>query len=222
MNRRDFIAAAMSTPALASVSAVAAGSASRARRVTFLLGDFTNMMDVAGPWEVFQDAMGMADGQMLPLYTLSTVAVTKAPVTMTGGMRVVPDYDLSDVHTPDIIVVPAHRGDARLLRWLVKASPASEITMSVCTGAFQLGRAGLLDGLPATTHHGSWDAFEREFRTTTLQRGARFVDTGRIVTAGGLTSGIDAALHVVQRTCGQQVSKATAEFMEYGSTEGCR
>jgi transcriptional regulator GlxA family with amidase domain len=89
--------------------------------------------------------------------------------------------------------------------------------MSVCTGAFQLARAGLLKGIPATTHHEFFDNFAREFPDIELRRGLRFVDSGRIATAGGLTSGIDMALHVVTRYFGHDVAQTTADYMEYTS-----
>ena len=89
--------------------------------------------------------------------------------------------------------------------------------MSVCTGAFKLAQVGLLAGLPATTHHDFWDRFAREFPDVELRRGLRFVDNGRIATAGGLTSGIDMALHVVARYYGTEVAATTARYMEYTS-----
>ena len=89
--------------------------------------------------------------------------------------------------------------------------------MSVCTGAFQLARAGLLKGIPATTHHDFFDSFAKEFPDVELRRGLRFVDSGRIATAGGLTSGIDLALHIVSRYFGVETAAATATYMEYSS-----
>jgi transcriptional regulator GlxA family with amidase domain len=89
--------------------------------------------------------------------------------------------------------------------------------MSVCTGAFQLGKAGLLEGLKATTHHEFWDDFAKQYPKVNLERGVRFVDNGHIATAGGLTSGIDLALHVVARYYGEEVAAATAKYMEYAS-----
>ncbi len=83
--------------------------------------------------------------------------------------------------------------------------------------AYQLARAGLLDGLNATTHHDFWDDFAKEFPKVHLQRGARFVDNGRIATSGGLTSGIDLALHVVARYLGDDAAAATAKYMEHAS-----
>src|SRR5690606_35896315 len=99
--------------------------------------------------------------------------------------------------------------------WLSKAAAGTDVTMSVCTGSFQLARAGLLEGLAATTHHDFWDAFSREFPKIELKRGLRFVDNGRIATAGGLTSGIDMALHGASRYFGNDVAAATATYMEY-------
>jgi transcriptional regulator GlxA family with amidase domain len=87
--------------------------------------------------------------------------------------------------------------------------------MSVCTGAFQLARTGLLDGLQATTHHHFYDAFAKEFPQVKLHRGLRFVDNGHIASAGGLTSGIDLALRIVERYFGHGVAQQTADYMEY-------
>jgi transcriptional regulator GlxA family with amidase domain len=90
--------------------------------------------------------------------------------------------------------------------------------MSVCTGAFQLGRAGLLAGREATTHHDFYDRFQKDFPDVKLRRGLRFVEGPVISTAGGLTSGVDLALRVVERYFGRDVAKATAAYMEYQST----
>lgn len=215
MDRRQLIVGA-------SLAAVALGSAAAAQRlrprdgikVAFLLGDNTNVIDTAGPWEVFQDAMGQVDGRMAH-FRLFTVAPTAEPVRMTGGMVVKPTYSIAEAPQPDVIVVPAQRSTEASRAWLKAASEKADLTMSVCTGAFQLGRVGLLDGLTATTHHDFWDAFEKEFPQVKLQRGLRFVDNGRIATAGGLTSGIDLALHVVGRYFGEAEAARTAAYLEH-------
>jgi transcriptional regulator GlxA family with amidase domain len=91
--------------------------------------------------------------------------------------------------------------------------------MSVCTGAFQLGAAGLLDGKRATTHHDAFENFKKQFPKVTLIEGQRFVQSDDVIyTAGGLTSGIDLALHVVERYYGRQAAMDTAKYMEYEST----
>jgi transcriptional regulator GlxA family with amidase domain len=183
-------------------------------RVAFMLGDNANVIDTAGPWEVFQDVM--LDEHHHP-FELFTVAPTDKPLRMTGGLEVNPSYSIKNAPQPHVIVVPAHRSTDASREWLSSASQQTDVTMSVCTGAFQLARAGLLKGLPATTHHEFWESFNKEFPDIELRRGLRFVDSGRIATAGGLTSGIDMALHIVSRYFGTDAAARTARYMEYSS-----
>lgn len=187
----------------------------RRRRVNvaFMLGEGANVIDTAGPWEVFQDTRV---GTRYP-FRLYTVAPSKEPVTMSGGLRVLPGYSVQDAPQPQVIVVPAQQSTEESRAWLERASRAADVTMSVCTGAFQLASVGLLDGLAATTHHLFWDKFEKEHPHIELRRGLRFVDSGHVATAGGLTSGIDMALHVVMRYFGAVVAEATARYMEFAS-----
>jgi transcriptional regulator GlxA family with amidase domain len=189
--------------------------------VAFMIGDNTNMIDTAGPWEVFQDSHGhSAGGQMQMPFRLFTVAPEDKIYRLTGGMQVKPDYSIANAPQPQIIVIPAHRATDASRAWLKQASEKTDVSMSVCTGAFQLARTGLLDGKTATTHHEFWDSFDEEFaasRKIKLQRGLRFVDHGRVATAGGLTSGIDLALHIVSRYLGVEAAKMTATYMEYSS-----
>ena len=185
-------------------------------RVAFMLGEGANVIDTAGPWEVFQDVM-LHGGPVHDPFQLYTVAATKEPVQMTGGMKVQPRHSIADAPQPHVIVIPAQRSSPQMLAWLKAASAKADVTMSVCTGAFQLARAGLLEGMQVTTHHDYWDDFAREFPALDLKRGPRFVDNGRIASAGGLTSGIDLALHVVRRYYGEEVATATARYMEHAS-----
>jgi transcriptional regulator GlxA family with amidase domain len=104
------------------------------------------------------------------------------------------------------------------LAWLRDTHQSCDLTMSVCTGAFLLARSGLLTGKSATTHHEFYDAFESEFAEINLKRGVRFVEQDRLASAGGLTSGIDLALHVVERYFGRAVARQTAYYMEYEGT----
>jgi transcriptional regulator GlxA family with amidase domain len=181
-------------------------------RVAFMIGDNANMIDTAGPWEVFQDAH--ADNAQ---FLLSTVAPEDKIYRMTGGLQVKPDFTIKNAPQPHVVVVPAHRATAESREWLKQVSEKNDVTMSVCTGAFQLARTGLLKGKKATTHHDFWDDFAREFPDVKLERGLRFIDHGRLATAGGLTSGIDLALHIVSRYLGIEAAKATAKYMEYQS-----
>jgi transcriptional regulator GlxA family with amidase domain len=186
-------------------------------RVAFMLGENANMIDTAGPWEVFQDATIMDGDHHRSLFELCTVAPTAGTLRMTGGLEVKPQYTIESAPQPHVIVVPAHRATDASRAWLKQASAKTDVTVSICTGAFQLARAGLLKGVPATTHHDFWDSFSKEFPDVELKRGLRFVDSGRIATAGGLTSGIDLALHIVSRYFGAEVAEAAARYMEYSS-----
>jgi transcriptional regulator GlxA family with amidase domain len=222
MNRREFVPGCLVASALALPAAAA--SAPRVRlperaniKVAFLLGDDTNVIDTAGPWEVFQDVMVMRAGVHANPFEMFTVSTGDGPIAMTGGLRVIPAFSIASAPMPEVVVVPAQRTQPSALEWLRACATRADMIMSVCTGAYQLARAGLLDGLKATTHHDFWDDFEHEFPKVHLQRGARFVDNGRIATSGGLTSGIDLALHVAARYLGDDTAMATAKYMEHAS-----
>lgn len=184
-------------------------------RVAFALTEGATMIDFAGPWEVFQDVH--VDGDMpFRLYTVST---TRDPIRTSGGMTVVPDYTFDNAPEPDIVIVGAQSGSPQLIEWLRQMRSKADVIASVCTGAFQLARAGLLDGKQATTHHDFYDEFAQRFPKVKLVRGQRFIESDAVVlTAGGLTSGIDLALHIVQRYFGREVAARTAVYMEYQST----
>ena len=189
--------------------------------VAFLVSSEAQVIDFAGPWEVFQDvhvpSRGTTMDERMP-FELFTVAESTAPIRATGGLKIVPDHDFVSAPAPRLIVVPAQSQPSSATReWLKKAAPQSDVTMSVCTGAFVLGHAGLLSGLAATTHHEFYDRFAEAFPDVQLKRGVRFVENDKISTAGGLTSGIDLALHVVERYFGADVALRTASFMEHES-----
>ena len=180
--------------------------------VAFVLSEGATIIDFAGPWEVFQDVSVHGHHHAFELYTVSE---TKDPIVASGGMRIVPDHTFADAPQPKVIVVPAQRGSAAGVEWLRKASQGADLTMSVCTGAFQLARAGLLDGRKATTHHEFYNQLARSHPKVDVQRDLRWVEGPRIATAGGLTSGIDLALRVVARYFGEDVAERTAVYMEH-------
>jgi putative intracellular protease/amidase len=188
--------------------------------VAFVLTEDAVMIDFAGPWEVFQDTMvpsrgsTMADQHVFAPYVVSD---SKQPLHVSGGMTVTPEYTFDEAPTPKIVVVPAQRGSSpKMLAWLRNAAAHSDVVMSVCTGAFKLGEAGLLDGKPATTHHGSYVHFQHQFPNVRLVRDRRFVQSDAVLyTAGGLSSGIDLALHVVENYFGKDIAATTARQMEY-------
>jgi putative intracellular protease/amidase/YHS domain-containing protein len=182
--------------------------------VAFLISDGAVVIDFCGPWEVFHDVM-IPGRQDMP-FRLYTVAETKKPIRTSGGMQIVPDYTIQNAPQPKVIVIPAQstRSPA-VLDWIRKSSKAADVTMSVCTGAFVLAKTGLLNGKSATTYHGAFGRFAIQFPNVQLKRGARFVENGNLATAGGLSSGIDLALRVVERYYGREVAQKTAYDMEY-------
>ncbi len=182
--------------------------------VAFLISDGAVVIDFCGPWEVFQDVMIPGSDEM-PFH-LYTVAETKKPIRTSGGMQIVPDYTIQNAPPPKVIVIPAQSAPSpTILEWIRKSSKTTDVTMSVCTGAFVLAKTGLLNGKSATTYHGAFGSFAMKFPDIELKRGARFVENGNLATAGGLSSGIDLALRVVERYYGREVAKKTAYNMEY-------
>src|SRR5215203_792679 len=188
--------------------------------VAFAISEGVTVIDFAGPWEVFQDVMitdrGKDMDEQMP-FELFTVSDKIQPVTGSGGLKLVPDYTFDSAPQAKVVVVPAQRGSEALHAWLRKMSASTDLIMSVCTGAFQLGKAGLLSGKSATTHHEFLDSFAKAFPDVTVKRGLRFVEEEKISTAGGLSSGIDLALRVVDRYFGRAVAETTATYMEYQS-----
>src|SRR5574341_2614598 len=160
---------------------------------------------------------GRGEGMEQMPFELFTVSEKTDPFRGSAGLQIVPDYTFASAPSPKVVVVPAQRGSAALHEWLRKVTPAADVVMSVCTGAFQLGKAGLLSGKSATTHHDYFDSFAKQFPDVELKRGLRFVEGEKISTAGGLTSGIDLALRVVERYFGREVAQTTAIYMEYQS-----
>jgi putative intracellular protease/amidase/YHS domain-containing protein len=182
--------------------------------VAFLLSDDAVVIDFCGPWEVFQDVM--IHGRHEAPFRLYTVAETTKPIRASAGLRVMPDYTFGDAPAPKVVVIPAQQEpSAAMLAWIRKAAKDADVTMSVCTGAFLLAKTGLLAGKAATTHHTAFSDFAMEFPGVRLRRGARFVVDGNLATSGGLSSGIDLALNVVERYFGREVATKTAFQMEY-------
>lgn len=181
--------------------------------VAFLLSDGAVMIDFAGPWEVFQNVSIPGRDEPFKLYT---VAATTNPIKASGGMTIVPDYSFANAPEPKVIVIPAQSAhDDAVLAWVRQASQHADLTMSVCTGAFLLAKTGLLSGKAATTHHGSYIQFAMAFPDVALKRGARYVEAGKFASAGGLSSGIDLALRVVERYFGRPIANNTADILEY-------
>ena len=235
LNRRSLLAIGGSAIGAAAISSPA--KQARARElatdrlnyngrtlVAFIMGPNVQMIDFAGPWEVFQDSQWDDSSLIYPF----TVSDMKEELKTTGtfvdgrsvGLTFIPDFTYADAPQPRIIVVSGqeHHTPAKV-DWIRKASAGAEVVLSVCSGAFLLAKTGLLNGLSATTHHNSYDKFEKEYPAIKLVRGVRFVDNGKLVTAGGLTSGIDAALHVLDRVVGRKTTEMAVDYLEYRSSD---
>jgi len=193
----------------------------RKMRVAVVLTEGAVVIDFAGPWEVFENVhtgTGDMDAQMP--FELYTVGRDRQPIHTSGGtkpgMTVVPDYGFADAPAPDVVVVGAQAGDEQLGAWLRKVHAQHALIMSVCTGAFRLAQAGLLDGKPATTHHASLQRLANQYPSISVRSSVRYVESDPLIlTAGGLSSGIDSALHVVELYYGPKVAQAAADYMEY-------
>lgn len=219
MNRRTFITAASGLAASAGCTTAPAYSALHRPadgliKVACAISHNTTEIDFIGPKAVFEtwhpDPSG---GRPSRRFEIFTVSHSREP--MNGRVA---DFTFADAPAAHVIVVPAQVGSEALIEWLQSAAPSADVTMSVCIGALHLARAGLLDGLSATTHHESIDAFEREFPLVHWVRDVRFVENEKISTSGGLTAGIDLALHVVERYFDRTTAQAVAVHLEYGGT----
>lgn len=188
------------------------------RNIAILLFDEVEVLDFAGPFEVFSVAARInGEPPLLHVYTVAQ----HSPVITRGGLSVTPHYALADCPRPDILLVPGGWGtrpllhDAALLSWIARQAEGVELLLSVCTGSLLLGKAGLLDGLRATTHHSAFALLREHAPAAAVVEDERFVDNGRVITSGGISAGIDMALHVVGRLFGAEHARATAAHMEY-------
>jgi putative intracellular protease/amidase/YHS domain-containing protein len=182
--------------------------------VAFPISKGAVIIDFCGPWEVFSAVE--IHGRKDRAFHLYTVAETKEPILASGGMEIVPGYTLQAAPMPKVIVIPAQSGAREpMLEWIRASTKSTDVTMSVCTGAYVLAKTGLLSGKSATTFHRAYEDFAMEFPDIHLKRGARFVEDGNLATSGGLTSGIDLAFRVVERYFGREVAEETAYNIEY-------
>lgn len=178
--------------------------------VVILMFDGVQIIDFAAPYEVFGQAR----------FNVYTVSADGGPVTTAMGLSVGVDHGFDDAPAADVVLVPGGdvdvvRKDAETLDWLRARSAPADQVLSVCTGAFILADAGLLDSGEATTFHRAFGYFERLYPEVRLIRDQRWVDNGKIVTSAGLASGIDAALHVVAERLGVRKAQSIALHLEY-------
>ena len=188
------------------------------RTLAILLFDDVEVLDFCGPFEVFAVASRFTDP---PAFSVFTVAEKPGPVLTRGGLSVNPHHRLPDCPRPDLLLVPGGQGSRQemnntvLTDWIKARSQEAELVLSACTGALLLAKAGLLDDLEATTHHGAIDLLRRVAPQTTIPVARRLVDNGRVICSAGIAAGIDMSLYVLARLLGREVAEKTAHQMEY-------
>jgi transcriptional regulator GlxA family with amidase domain len=188
------------------------------KNVAILLFDEVEVLDFAGPFEVFAVTDELLEHQAFHTFTMGLKPGT---VRSRNGLKIVPDFTLENCPNPQLIVIPGGSGTRPLLHmpalheWLRVKSRSAEVVMSVCTGSLLLAQAGLLDDLRATTHHLNFAELRLHAPRTEVVENERFVDNGKILTSAGISAGIDCSLHVVARFFGEDMANRTANYMEY-------
>ncbi len=177
--------------------------------IAFYLQNGIEVLDFAGPMEVFSYAG----------FKVFTVSKTTAPITSQGILTIVPDYSIQNAPPSDIIAFFGGNSgtgfDEDVIKWLKSREKSTEYFFSVCTGAFALGKAGILDNRTSTTFHLSIEDLRKSFPKSNVVSDVRFVDNGNIITTAGISAGIDGALHLVEKLRGERVALETAKYMEY-------
>ena len=181
------------------------------RNVAILLFDGVQIIDYTGPYEVF------GQGGIFDVYTVSE---TGATLKTAMGMSVNPAHGFATVPKPDILIVPGGDvtgpvGSAATVDWIRGVEKEASYVMSVCNGAFILAKAGLLEGKAATTFYGLIEDLKKQAPNTKVVSDQRWVDNGKVITSAGLSSGIDASLHLISKIRGQARARATALHLEY-------
>lgn len=197
------------------------------RNLAIYIFDEVEVLDFAGPFEVFS-VCGRRTGHDIP-FNVYTIA-EKSTVRARNNLIITPTYQLTNCPKPDIFLIPGGGGyhadgspfgsrkemdNPILLDWIREHNKTSELVLSVCTGSLILAKAGLLNGLSATTHHGAVEAMRTIAPSTTLLPEERWVDNGRIILSAGVSAGIDMSLYVISKLFGKTTADETAHYMQY-------
>ena len=218
--RRAILGATASTALLSAGGHAQAASAATQKRaakpgqipVAYLVDRNLTLIDFIGPLEAFEDA----PQAKVPGFFGYSVGQERRPYLTQSGIELIPEFTFDDAPLPKVLVIAAQAGwTPEKLAWIRKVHEQADAVMSVCTGAFLLAESGLLKGLKATTHHEFYDKFAARYPDIELVREKRFVDNGKIITTGGLTSGVDGALHVISRYHGEPAAQIVADYMEH-------
>lgn len=191
--------------------------------VAVLLYDEVEVLDFAGPVEVFTTASRVALKRApapAPPFETRTLARGRRTIRARAGLTVVPDADLTDPRPIDLLIVPggvttAEEREAETIAWIAATAAKARITASICTGVFLLGAAELLAGRTVTTHWEDVAALVSAHPEARVVEGVRWVDEGDLVTSAGISAGIDMSLHLVERLAGRELADATARQMDF-------
>ncbi|MGE0550925.1 MAG: DJ-1/PfpI family protein [Kofleriaceae bacterium] len=197
-----------------------AGPAKPQRNVAIVVYDNAEILDFAGPAEVLSAAGNFAGSGGKSALNIYLVARTRAPLHAQGFITVTPQYSINNAPKPDFVVIPGGNSDnlsndPAMMKWLSSVTAASEVTLTVCTGAFPLAKSGAFDGMEITTWYGAVDNLQSIAPKAHAKHGRRFIDNGRYITTAGVSAGIDGALHLTARMFGRRVADQTARYMEY-------
>jgi len=185
------------------------------RIVAIVLFDDVEELDFAGPWEVFS-YFKLQNSELCSVFTVSEKG---GEICCAKGLRVIADHSFESAPQADVVIVPGGNGrkvevdNPHMIAMLQRASERAEVMASVCTGAFLLERAGLLTGKRATTYWRSLD--ELRAKNTAIVTPRRWVDEGRIVTASGVSSGIDVSLYLIGRLWNPSLARMVQKGIEY-------
>jgi len=193
---------------------------SRTLDIAILLFPEVEVLDFAGPFEVFSVASRITRSWPQAPFRVSTVAASRLPVPASHGLPVIANFSFAERPPADLLIVPGGivdqpMGDPATLAWLAQAAQNAALTASVCTGAFLLAKLGLLDGKRCTSHWEDIPELRSAYPGITVVDDVPFVDEGRIVTSAGISAGITMSLHLVGRILGVAAAQATARQMQY-------
>lgn len=189
------------------------------RTIGIYVFDGVEVLDFAGPYEVFTCASRVHGGEVPP-FRVVTIGRTSRMLRARAGLSVFPEADFATMPQPDVLLIPGGVVDeelarAEVIRWIAATERGTEITASICNGAILLAATGLLDGLPATTHWADMAELRERFPAVQVTEGRRWIDNGHLLTCGGISAGIDMSLHLVERLAGRELALRTAQRMEY-------
>ncbi|HZH43999.1 MAG TPA: DJ-1/PfpI family protein [Lysobacter sp.] len=192
------------------------------RSVAIYLFDEVEVLDFAAPYEVFTTAarvLRRSEPQVPVPFEVFTVGAARGLVRARAGLQVLAERAFDEVAHADVLLIPGgvverQLQHAALIEWIATRARSAEVTASVCTGAFLLARAGLLDGRSATTHWEDLDDLRARFPRVRVEGGRRWIDHGDVITSAGITAGLDMSLHLVARLGGRALAEATARQLE--------